>query len=112
LAVISSWPLAANLGTHLTDHFGDGALHLWNSWWVGRALSSGQSPFFTDQLFYPNGVSLVTQNFAWFHIIPALALSPFLNQIAAFNIAVLINLTLCGAVMFWAERLCSGLSGG
>ena len=96
LAVISTWPLFTHLGTHITDHFGDGALHLWNSWWVGQALAEGRSPFFTDRIFYPNGVSLITQNFAWFHILPSLLLSSFLNDIAAFNVAVLINLTLCG----------------
>lgn len=106
LAVISTWPLANHLSTHLTDHFGDGALHLWNIWWVRQALSDGQLPFFTDRLFYPNGVSLVTQNFAWFHIIPALLHAFFFNKIAAFNIAVLLNLVLCGVVMFWvAYRL-------
>ena len=46
-------------------------------------------------------MSLVTQNFAWFHILPSLLLQPFTNDIAAFNIAVLLNLALCGVVAFW-----------
>ena len=101
LAIAGTWPLASHLSTHITDHFGDGALHLWNTWWVGQALVRGQSPFFTDAIFYPNGVSLATQNFAWFHILPSLLLGPFTNDIAAFNIAVLLNLVLCGVVAFW-----------
>jgi hypothetical protein len=101
LAIAGTWPLAPHLSTHVTDHFGDGALHMWNTWWVDQALVHGQSPFFTDAIFYPNGVSLVTQNFAWFHILPSLLLQPFTNDIAAFNIAVLLNLALCGFIAFW-----------
>ena len=108
LAVIGTWPLVTHLSTHITDHFGDGALHMWNSWWVGQALAEGQSPFFTDRIFYPNGVSLVTHNFAWFHILPALLLAPFLNDIAAYNVAVLINLVLCGVIMFWVAYRLTG----
>jgi hypothetical protein len=107
LAIAGTWPLLSHLSTHITDHFGDGALHMWNTWWVGQALARGQSPFFTDAIFYPNGVSLVTQNFAWFHILPSLLLEPFTNDIAAFNIAVLLNLVLCGVVAFWVMlQLC------
>jgi hypothetical protein len=101
LAIAGTWPLALHLSTHVPDHFGDGALHMWNTWWVGEALARGQSPFFTDAIFYPNGVSLATQNFAWFHIIPSLLLEPFTGDIAAFNLAVLLNLVLCGIVAFW-----------
>ena len=53
LAIAGTWPLAPHLSTHVTDHFGDGALHMWNTWWVGQALVHGQSPFFTDAIFYP-----------------------------------------------------------
>ena len=91
IAILSTWPLATHITIHIADHFGDGALHMWNTWWDGQALTGGQNPYSTELLFFPNGVSLVTQNFAWFHILASLLLAPFLNSIASFNVAVLLG---------------------
>ena len=46
----------------------DSLHHYWNGWWVKRALSAGQSPYWTPYLHYPDGLSLVSHDFAWFNI--------------------------------------------
>src|SRR5262245_26347180 len=63
LAVVLTWPLAAQFGTVFPAAPGEGAQDLWqnvwNLWWAGTALRRGASPFFTDTLFYPTGASLL-----------------------------------------------------
>jgi hypothetical protein len=100
LACINTWPLAAQMTTHLPGKSDDEFVHYWNSWWVQQALSSGQSPLHTHLLFYPQGVSLVTHNLAWSHILPWLPLEPLFGGITAYNLALLLNLTACGCAVF------------
>ena len=100
LAIVTTWPLADQLSTHLPGQSDDTLLHYWNGWWVQQALQQGVSPYFTPLLFYPAGVSLVTQNMAWFQIAPWLLLEPVTGGTVAYNLALLLNLTLCGCACF------------
>jgi hypothetical protein len=104
LACITTWPLVARMATHLPGGSNDTFVHYWNVWWAQRALSSAQSPFYTTLLFYPKGVSLATHNIAWFNASLWLLLEPLLDGITAYNVATLINLTLCGCTVFWLTR--------
>jgi hypothetical protein len=108
LACLTTWPLAACLGTHLPSNSDDTLLHYWNGWWVQQALASGQSPLYTTFLFYPRGLSLVTHNIAWFQVLLWLALEPLVGGIAAYNLSLLFNLTLCGCAFFWLAHKLSG----
>jgi hypothetical protein len=83
LAIIVTWPLVANLTTHLPGGSDDTLVHYWNGWSIQQTLASGRFSLHTPYLFYPNGISLVTHNIAWF------------------NLALLLNLTLCGCTAFF-----------
>ena len=85
VAVCTTWPLVARLASHLPDG-SDTLLHYGNGWWVWQALRSGQSPFYTPYLFFPTGISMVYNNFAWLHILPWIALRPLIGGIAAYNV--------------------------
>lgn len=100
LAAITTWPLVTTLTTHLPGSSRDSLLHYWNGWWVKQALANGQSPFHTPYLFYPNGVSLVTHNIAWLHIVPWLLLDQIVDGILAYNMCLLLSLTFCGCAAF------------
>lgn len=100
LACITTWPVVTRMTTHLPGDSTDTMLHYWNGWWVQQALKSGQSPFFTPYLFYPNGISLVTHNIAWFTVLPWLLLEPLFGGIVAYNLALLLNLALCGCAAY------------
>ena len=99
LGVGITWPLATRLTGWLPDGT-DTLLHYWNGWWVWRALRHGQSPYYTRYLFYPAGISLVYNNFAWLHILPWGALEPLVGGIAAYNLTFLVHLALCGFAAF------------
>lgn len=101
VAIFTTYPLIQNLDTHLVGRTTDALLHYWNNWWVQKAITTGQNPFFTAYLSYPYGVSLVTHNFAWFNILPWLLLEPFIDGIVAYNLVILLSLVLCGLSMYW-----------
>ncbi len=100
LAILASWPLATHLSTHLPSNSNDSLVHFWNAWWVQQALQDGHFPYFTSNLFYPTGISLVTHNLAWFHIVPWLVLEPLLGGLVAYNVTLLLTLTFCGCACF------------
>ena len=48
VAVGTTWPLAARANTHLLAGSWDNLVHYWNGWWAQQALTTGQSPFYTE----------------------------------------------------------------
>lgn len=95
-----TWPLAINASSALAGSSTDALLHYWNSWFVLKALGSGQTPLSTNYLFYPEGASLVYHNMAWLSIIPWLALQTILDGILAYNLIFLANLILVAYAAF------------
>jgi len=88
---------------HLATYLPSGTdtlLHYWNGWWVRQALEDGQSPYYTPYLFYPHGISMVYNNFAWLHILPWMVLEPFIGGTAAYDLTFLVHLALCGFAVF------------
>jgi hypothetical protein len=100
IALGITWPLAINMDSHFPGDSNDSLHHYWNGWWVKRALGAGQSPYWTPYLHYPDGLSLVSHDFAWFSIGIWLGLEPLLGGLVAYNWGVLINLALCGFAAF------------
>lgn len=100
LALAATWPLVSRLSTHLYGARSDLWVHQWTFWWVKEALTTGQSPFFTDLLYYPNGVPLYAHNFAWFNIALWLPLQAVVGNVAAYNLTILLILTLNGYCLY------------
>ena len=100
LTCLISWPLLSQLDTVLVGRTTDALVHYWNGWWFQQALQLGQSPFFTPLLNHPEGVSLITHNFALVNILPWVLLKPLIGGTAAYNFVVLISLALCGFTMY------------
>jgi hypothetical protein len=108
VAVGMTWPLAIKSSTHLLAGSWDTLFHYWNSWWVRQALATGQSPFYSQYIFYPAGVSLVYNNFAWLNIAAWGLLEPWIGGLAAYNSPLLLNLALCGFSTFLLTRYLTG----
>ncbi len=104
LTVVMTWPLAAQLGTHIPGLVGDSFVHLWTFEWVKNALMSGQSPFYTDLLFYPQGTTLVFHNIAWVNILGWLILQSFFGGPAAYSLVHMGVLVLNGFTTFLLVR--------
>ncbi|NTV65925.1 MAG: hypothetical protein HGA65_20645, partial [Oscillochloris sp.] len=95
----------------------DGWQNVWNLWWVQRALASGHNPFFSDMIFYPQGVSLALQTLGLSNGILALPVTAIWGPAAGYNAAVLLALILCGlagcalALEVSGDRLVAFLAG-
>jgi hypothetical protein len=100
VALGMTWPLVDQMHKRLPGPSDDTLVHYWNGWWVKKALTLGQSPFYTRYLYYPTGISLVYHNFAWFSIVTWLALEPLVGGYVAYNLSILANLALCGLAAF------------
>lgn len=98
--VVVTWPLITELDTVLPGSSTDILVHFWNGWWVGEALAAHDSPFYTNYIFYPHGVSLVYHNIAWLTVVPWLLLRVLFDGIVAFNLVLMANLFLCGIGAF------------
>ncbi len=99
-----TWPLAAQLGTHIPGFIGDSFVHLWTFEWVKAALLSGQSPFYTDLLFYPRGTSLIFHNIAWMNFLGWLILQVFVGGAAAYSLVHMGVLIFNGLATFLLAR--------
>jgi hypothetical protein len=87
-----TWPVAAQLGTHLAGGRDDLMTHQWTFWWIKQALLHGQDPYYTRLIFYPQGVTLLYHNIAWFNIAVWLPLQAMLGSTAAYNVIFIATL--------------------
>lgn len=97
LTIAFTWPTITNLQNAITGIVDDRE-YLWNVWWVGKAVSLGESLFYSSYIFYPVGISL------YFH-----TLDP-LNGLLAIPIQMLFGLSAAYNIMnmFWFILAASG----
>ena len=83
IAVAFSWPLTANLSTHLTGSVGgDTGVYVWNQWvFRHEILDKGSSPYFTDAIFGGGRpANLGLHNYTTFQNLLALPLAGFFGR--------------------------------
>lgn len=84
LAATLGHPVTGHLSTHLYGSVTeDGAINYWNTWHLGHALRLGQSPFLTDQIFYPMGTNLAFHNHTSVNGVICLVLEPLVGPLAS-----------------------------
>ncbi|MEM7797909.1 MAG: glycosyltransferase family 39 protein [Chloroflexota bacterium] len=86
LSVLITWPIAGQLGSAVPGSEGDVWVHLWTFRWVRDRILAGEGFLYTDLMFSPDGVSLATHNFAWFHIALWIPLQALVGESAAYSI--------------------------
>ncbi len=99
-ACIAFYPLTSNITGNAPGSGGTAYQNLWDLWWPGYALLSLHSNiYFTNLLYTPLGVNLVSDSFA--PLMGLLSL-PFqaVNLAFAYNIMLLIGFALSGVTMF------------
>lgn len=120
ITLLMTYPLVkdiANFVPGIGNDNGDTFIFLWNAWWLKKAAGGGAELFFTDFLFWPNGVSLVFHTFNLFNTVLISLLSEMLGLVRAFNIVYLFSLWLSASFTYflvkevWKSRL-AGLVAG
>ncbi len=100
LTLAMTWPLITRMSTHLAGDDVDVWINPWATWWTRQALNKGLNLYYTDYLFYPQGVSLVFHSFSHVNTALALALEPLVGVIAAQNVTTLLAYALSGFSMY------------
>lgn len=108
MALVMTYPLVGQLSTHLPGIGDDLLVHYWNGWRTKRVLTQGGDLFYSDLIFYPQGVTLLFHNISWYNIALWLLLEPLVGGVPAFNLVYLANLVLCGVGMYILARYLTG----
>jgi hypothetical protein len=109
LSVILTWPLAAQLATHVPAGIGgDTWVHQWTFWWLKRCVSQGLNPFYTDLLFYPGGVSLTAHNIGWVSFALWLPLQALFGNYVAYGLMYIGLFAFNGFAMYLLAREWTG----
>jgi hypothetical protein len=97
LALVFTWPLAAEFERAIPGDGFDGLQNYWNLWWVRRALLDLQtSPFFTRDLFFPSGASLYFHTLNFFNGLWTLPLQLLGGLAVSYNGVVVFAFVLSG----------------
>jgi hypothetical protein len=97
LTLALTWPLARYLGSAIPGDSFDGWQNFWNLWWIKVALlEQHASPYFTNLLYHPTGVSLWFQTLNIFNGITFLPVQLAGNLFWAYNTVALFSFTAAG----------------
>ncbi|MDQ3704306.1 MAG: hypothetical protein M3437_03610 [Chloroflexota bacterium] len=112
-AIAFSFPLVLHLGDSVILSRGSDAwLHLWDLWWVDKALVDlQQNPYQTTYLYHPTGLNLYYHSLNLLNALVSIPFQHLFNLTAAFNLLVLANLTLDGLTAYWLCRERTGSAG-
>ena len=100
LSMAMTWPVVAQLGQQPVGGHVDQWTHLWTFHWIKQALLNGTNPLYSQDIFYPVGVSLVTHNIAWLNILLWLPLQAVVGETAAYNTLFLAIFALNGLTLY------------
>ena len=98
---ILSYPLILQFSTHFFADQGDGLQHVWNIWWVNKALTElHQLPWQTHYLHYPYGVSLLGHALDPFNGFMGIFLLKFLTLIEVYHFIIVFSFVGGGLTAF------------
>ncbi len=106
-----AWPIPVTL-ERATGLRGDYFNNLWNAWWVRDSIVHAHSPYWTDHLYFPEGISLRRHTLSPLNSLTLAALSPFLDPHAAFNLLLLAHFALSGWAFSCLARYVTGSTSG
>ena len=75
---------------------GDGLQNVWNMWWIKTAVESGQNPWVTDHLFYPDGITLIGATLNPFNGFAGIPIDWLFGPIVAHNTMIVFSYVACG----------------
>ncbi len=95
LALVYARSVLLHLGEGVIGGDGDGFENLWNNWWVKKSLLDlHTSPFFTDYIYYPTGVSLRYHTLNPFDGLVTMPFSLLIGFMPTLNIFFIVSLAL------------------
>jgi hypothetical protein len=102
---VFSYPAVRSFSTHFFGDDWDGLQNAWNLWWVRRAVTELHvSPWFTRDLFHPDGVTLLGHTLGLFNGLVGIPLAWFLDPIQVYNTIVVFAFVASGTTLFLLAR--------
>lgn len=92
LAVVFTWPLAANFSNAILGHGNDGWQYVWDMWWLDRAISSGTAPYHFTSFYSPWGTVSYLHSLNPLWDVLTLPLQWLFGPIVSYNVACLLSL--------------------
>jgi len=110
-ACVLTWPLVVTLG-QATGARGDYFNNLWNAWWVKHSLVEGHSPYWTDYLYFPEGISLRRHTLSLLNSLTLALFTTAVDEHQAFNLLLLLHFALSAWCFSLLARYVSGSTAG
>ena len=105
LTFVLTYPAAVHLGDRMIGDGGDGLQFAWDLWWMKRALVDlHTTPFHTDAIFHPSGVSLWLHTLTPLNGVLSLPLQAVLPLVVVYNAFVLASFVAAGCGAFLLAR--------
>ncbi|MFH1369138.1 MAG: hypothetical protein ABII64_08430 [Elusimicrobiota bacterium] len=109
LSIIMTYPLVFKIFTHIPGAGFDSPFFIWNMWWTKKALLDlHANPFYSNYVFYPNGIELLTANFMIFNNLISIPFQYIFNLVFISNIFVIISYVFSGFGMYLLVRYLTG----
>lgn len=101
LTAIMTYPLMLQFATAIPGDGGDGWQNYWNVWWLKRSLLDlGSNPYWTAEVYYPDGTFLFFNSLL---VLPGILALPIVNAFGltmSYNFLVLLGFVLGGYGMY------------
>ncbi len=98
---VLTFPLILKFSSHYFCDDGDGLIHIWNLWWVNKAVTElHQTPWHTHYLHYPYGVTLLPHNLTPWNGFMAIPLRRVLTLRQTHNFIVVFSFVVGGWTAF------------
>lgn len=106
--LLLTWPIAVSLSEMFAMR-GDYFVNLWNSWWIKKSvLQLHVSPYWTDFLHYPEGISLSKHSLTPVNSGLGALIGSVLGPHKSFNILLLVHFWLSAWFFFLFARYLTG----
>lgn len=110
-ACVLTWPLVVTPG-QATGTRGDYFNNLWNAWWVKHSLVEGHSPFWTDWLYFPEGISLRRHTLSLLNSLTLALFTTVVDEHSAFSLLLLLHFALSAWCFSLLARYVTGSTAG
>ena len=113
LTLVLLWPAAPHFTTHLIGDGGDTYQFAWNLWWTRHALVDlHTTPFLTQALHHPGGVSLWLHTLSPWNGLLSIPLQAVFSLEVTYNLIVVLSFVLSGLGAFYLARHLTGGTAG
>lgn len=104
IAIVGTWPLVRDIDARVAGGVLDPWQTIWGFWFLHHSLESGSSPFFTDLLWWPDGISLWFQTWDFPSAIWSIFFWNLLSPELLYNLPLLASFPLSGITAFLLAR--------